>query len=444
MLQTQSAANPRPPLLKLTLRRRTTPAVSRDKTPLFLPSPSPSRAHSPLRPPIWPTSPEAHPEADFFEDEDLREEDSDPVPLDVGVFFDLSALDADSDEEEDEETLADPAFINDYDDDEPPRVGSPNDGDDLSDDSDADAHAMASDVVRRHRELHNHRRRRDFEHADVEADCPTALRQAAVVPCIDDPELYSVVVPRGRELGVVSWVLEIIPRQATTKYLGDLVSTFDRSGESGCVYIETKQRHSLEKVIRNQVGVYVECLIPIDERAALLNVYNPAHHIGWARLKSSTSHLSEYDGDLALIYRDRRALVVPRLPKNNPVASEQLLRAKSHTAKQEAKSSPRLFGTSHNVRGRVVDRRGLAVENNQTHHHKGGPTVPPFHCPSPSQAEIDLFRPVIVREVGLPDHTFPALAISEEDRVITGRPIVGTIETNGAKFTIDIGTPSSS
>ncbi|KAJ6449093.1 hypothetical protein C8R47DRAFT_1230777 [Mycena vitilis] len=452
MLQTQGAANPRPPLPKLTLRRRTTPAVSRDKTPLFLPSPSPSRA--PIRPP----SPEAPPEADFFEDEDLREEDFDPVPGDVGVFFDLSALDADSDEEEDEETPADRAFINDYDDDEPPRVGSPNDGDDLSDDSDAEAHAMASDVVRRHRELHNHRRRGDFEHADVEADCPAALRQAAVVPCINDPELYSVVVPRGRELGVVSWVLEIVPRQATTEYLGDLVSAFYRPGESGRVYIETKRRHSLEKAIRNQVGVYVERLIPIDERAALLNDYNPAHHVGWARLKSSTSHLGEYDGDLALIYRDRRALVVPRLPENDPVASERLLRAKSHTAKQEAKPSPRLFGTGHNVRGRLVDRNGLAVENNQTHHHEGrrylggllhlrisdeqvNQRFHPFHCPPPSQAEIDLFRPVTIREVGLPDHTFPALAISEGDRVVTGRPLVGTVGTNGAKFTVDIGTP---
>ncbi|KAJ7623117.1 hypothetical protein DFH06DRAFT_1142901 [Mycena polygramma] len=330
--------------------------------------------------------------------------------------------------------------------------------DDLSDDSDEEAHKMAADVVRRHRELHNHRRRGDFEHADVDVDYPAALRHVAVLPCIDDPELYSVIVPPGREQAVVSWVLEIVPRQATTNYLGDLVSVFYRPRESGRVYIETKQRVSLEKVVRNQLGVYVEKLIPIDERTALLDMYNTAHYIGWAHLKTSTSHLGEYDGDLALIYRDRRALVVPRLPENDPVASERLMRTKNHTAKQEAKPSPRLFGTGHNARGRVADRNDVTVENQQTHHHQGRRYLGgllhvrifdeqveqrfhAFHCPPPSQAEIDLFRPVTIREVGLPDHTFPALAVSEGDRVVTRRPIVATIQTNGAKYTIDAGTP---
>ncbi|KAJ7619867.1 hypothetical protein DFH06DRAFT_1144320 [Mycena polygramma] len=186
-------------------------------------------------------------------------------------------------------------------------------------------------------------------------------------------------------------------------------------------------------------------------------MYNTAHHVGWARLKTSTSHLGEYDGDLALIYRDRRALVVPRLPENDPVASERLMRAKSHTAKQEAKPSPRLFGTGHNARGRVADHNDVTVENHQTHHHQGRRYLGgllhvrifdeqveqrfhAFHCPPPSQAEIDLFRPVTIREVGLPDHTFPALAVSEGDRVVTRRPIVATIQTNGAKYTIDAGT----
>ncbi|KAJ7602012.1 hypothetical protein DFH06DRAFT_1153215 [Mycena polygramma] len=459
MLQTQSAANPRPPLPKLRLRRPTTPAVSRNKTPLFLPSPSPSRAST--RPP----SPEAPSQAHFSEDEDLREHE--PVPpgvskiFDIGKFFDLSAVDADPEEDEEEETPADRAFINDNEDED--RLGassanySDDDTNDGSQDSDEEAHQMAADVVRRHRELYNHRRRKDVDNTDVEMDFPPALRQVAVVPCIEDPELYSVIAPPGREHGVVSWILELVPREATRSYLADLVSAFYRPAESGRVYIETKRRASLEKVLRNQLGIHIEQLIPIEERAALLNIYNTAHHVGWARLKAPGADLGEYDGDLALIYRDRRAFVVPRVLHSDLPALDALSRATTHGAKQRVKPSPQLFAKGPTVRGRVADRRGITVEDNHTWHCEGRRYLGGLlhlrisdeqveqrfhadHCPPPTDEEIELFRPVTIREVGIPDTTFPALAISEGDRVVTSRLIAADLG-DGRKYLIAPNTP---
>ncbi|KAJ7018162.1 hypothetical protein C8F04DRAFT_1329361 [Mycena alexandri] len=266
-----------------------TPSPDRpDKTAPFLRSPTPSREATP---------PPGH---DFPVQEDTDQEDDDEeaeervaprvrIPARLARFLDLEAQDADGDEEEEEEIVNDRGFIDDspHNDQAGPSTLPPPLPSNFDDAEIRFAHPLKKTI------------------GDVNLD---------LLPTIDDPELYRVLVGRGREYGFLTWLLKL----AEDGYNTHVRTAFTRPDTPGTVFVEVTSGKSLDWALKNQ---RIRCgqLVPLNERRALLKM-PPVEDTdnGWCRIAKPRNQknpdFKRYAGDLA-IHSGSDVTVVPRLKR---------------------------------------------------------------------------------------------------------------------------------
>ncbi|KAJ7024111.1 hypothetical protein C8F04DRAFT_1132492 [Mycena alexandri] len=291
-----------------------TPSPDRpDKTALFLGSPTPSREATP---------PPGH---DFPVQEDTDQEDDDEeeeervaprvrIPARLARFLNLEAQDADGDEEEEEEIVNDRGFIDDspHNDQAGPSTLPPP----LPSNFD-DAEQLAADIVRRYRheyyddDENPHWQPPQLTVGDVNLD---------LLPTIDDPELYRVLVGRGREYGFLTWLLKL----AEDGYNTHVHTAFTRPDTPSTVFVEVTSGKSLDWALKNQ-RIRRGQLVPLNERRALLKM-PPVEDTdnGWCRIAKPRNQKNPdfkcYAGDLA-IRSGSDVAVVPRLKRRQDNAA---------------------------------------------------------------------------------------------------------------------------
>ncbi|KAJ7740321.1 hypothetical protein B0H16DRAFT_1729018 [Mycena metata] len=363
-----------------------TPAP-RARTPLFLPSDS--RASSLLATP--PPETTLHLEEDEEAMEMARR-----IPKNVAQFFDLSAIkDAAGDGEEEPETAADRAFIDDSAiDEEDAGVSEPHalhqplpPIDDSGDESD-DAQELAAALQER-AETRGYRgagalRFRNGENTLPE-NVPERMGQFLVedlvnLPTVADAELYRVTMEPGREWSFLQWIAtSLIPLDATAS---KILSAFSRPAEAGVVYIETTSRATLDWALRNQRMVRIQALVPVNERASLL--WEPlGYRRGWGRIRKGRV----YRGDLVLLC--------------DPTDKTALWRQRDFKTKRF-----RLFRP--------------AAHRNEVDWQEDGMSVERFSQKNvnPTDEEMEGFRHVVDHRVDFADRAPDALAVAPGDRVV--------------------------
>ncbi|KAJ7886951.1 hypothetical protein B0H13DRAFT_2342691 [Mycena leptocephala] len=393
-------------------------AEIRGQTPLFLPDPdSSTRASSPEA--------EAPPAADFISHEDEDANDTDdplPIPSDVARYFDLDAQDADSEDDE-PETPADKAFIDDAplgDGPSRPRRAP------VFRFDDNDAEQMVAEIVERSRKSRG--LGASAAGTALGADMEGALNRLQNLPSLDDPELYSVKVLPGTEFSFLIWLYGLVPNEAEHP---DLVSAFHRPDAPGVVYVETHKQKTLYCAVHNQLGVRVLDIVPVAERAKLLDLPDPGPRLGWGRIVAK----GRYEGDLVLITRVDYGLVVPRI---KPVEDEQedatrVFRQAMPAASRKARPAPKLFYTSQEALNSptIMGRVTLGNQINKEVLYGSGCFLDGLLLVQlsaseldqgnvrPTEAELDFFRQVHIPEVDFRDNRFPTLALAEGDRFVT-------------------------
>ncbi|KAJ7041276.1 hypothetical protein C8F04DRAFT_1391356 [Mycena alexandri] len=315
---TDAAVCPPLPIPESQLDARTPSPDRPDKTPLFLGSPTPSRE---------PTPPPAH---DFPVQEDTDQEDDDDddeeekaaprvrIPARLARFLDLEAQDADGDEEEEEEMVNDRGFIDDspHNDQAGPSTLPPPAPSNFD-----DAEQLAADIVRRHRRNPVHPPFQEDEYYDDDENPHWQPPQLTVgdinldlLPSIDDPELYRVLVGRGREYGFLTWLLKL----AEDGYNTHVRTAFSRPDTPGTVFVEVTSGKFLDWALKNQ-RMRRGQLVPLNERRALLKM-PPVEDTdnSWCRIakprNQKNPNFKLYTGDLAFRSGSDVA-VVPRLKR---------------------------------------------------------------------------------------------------------------------------------
>ncbi|KAJ7909807.1 hypothetical protein B0H13DRAFT_1877309 [Mycena leptocephala] len=241
---------------------------------------------------------EAPPAADFIrsEEDDQEHDDHCVIPLDVAKFFDLDAQDADSEEEDEPETPADKAFIDDA---SLVEGSSRHSHAPLFRFDDKNVEEMAADIEER---WHNNR--------------------GLGLAFSRDPELYAVKVLPGTEYAFLVWLYGLIPSDAIHPHI---VSAFYCPDSPGLVYVETTKTKTLYWALHNQLGVRVLDIVPVAQRPTLLDLPETGLHL--------------------LITRLNTGLVIPRI-KAVEDEQEDAMRATHQTAGSRKVRPPPTFYNS--------------------------------------------------------------------------------------------------
>jgi hypothetical protein len=262
----------------------------------------------------------------------------------------------------------------------------------------------------------------------LRAEMLGALDHLEALPSLGDPELYSIKVLPGTEYAFLAWLYGLVPIDAIHPHI---VSAFHRPDSPGLVYVETTKPKTLYWAVRNQRGVHILDIVPVAERAQLLDLPETGLHLGWGRVADN----ERYGGDLVLVHAEEQALIVPRM---KPIEDEhedswrairQAMPRKSRQVRppqqlfyssQEAFHSPTLMGQvkpgnpacKEVLLGNFSFLDGLLqLQVSESQVDQGNV--------QPTEAELHFFRQVHIPQVDLRDDAFPTLALAEGDRFVT-------------------------
>ncbi|KAJ7776574.1 hypothetical protein DFH07DRAFT_766766 [Mycena maculata] len=210
-------------------------------------------------------------------------------------FLDLEAAeDRNAEEEDEDQTLEDIAFIDDSvrDDERGSRTGDrrrapPPLGRLVEEEEPEDLHALADKITERHRAQH------PIPHAHTRSPTP------------QDPCLFRVVVPHGEpQLFISQCMTELLsPHMPTRAQLlrNIFISLFHRPGDPH-IYFEVTPGDMFDQEVQ-RLHACIDKLIPLSERLALLHLPPPsALETGWARCKINRKRKrGPFNGDLVFV-----------------------------------------------------------------------------------------------------------------------------------------------
>nr|ODN89919.1 transcription elongation factor SPT5 [Cryptococcus depauperatus CBS 7841] len=129
-----------------------------------------------------------------------------------------------------------------------------------------------------------------------------AVPQRLLMPGVNDPSLWKVVVKSGREHAICASIFRKVFSQQSSANPIDVISVFCRDSIPGMIFIEARQSAAVSAAINGIVGIFLSkgvSLVPIEEMAPLLKMKKKDVNLApgmWVRIKRG-----KYAGDLAQV-----------------------------------------------------------------------------------------------------------------------------------------------
>ncbi|ODN82947.1 transcription elongation factor SPT5 [Cryptococcus amylolentus CBS 6039] len=129
-----------------------------------------------------------------------------------------------------------------------------------------------------------------------------AVPQRLLMPGVNDPNLWKVIVKAGREHAICASIFRKVFAQQYSANPIDVISVFCRDSIPGMIFIEARQSAAVSAAVNGIVGIFMSrgvSLVPIEEMAPLLKMKKKDVNLTpgmWVRMKRG-----KHAGDLAQV-----------------------------------------------------------------------------------------------------------------------------------------------